>query len=145
MKTSILSLSLPLVGLGVSFPTYGQISSYAFAKSPDHPNTWVVGASNVHQSLRWDHTHHMLVANVTYSTRDWSDSVYPTHESEYTLSFPSVHLDRSSQTLTAGGTQIGTLTHGLFGTGVKLNPKAELDIHRQHGKIFAAIAPSVDE
>jgi hypothetical protein len=145
MKTSALLLSLLLVGYGASFPTYGQVNSFAFAKSPDHPGTWVVGASNIHQDLRWDNARKMLVADVTYSTRDWADSVYPTHESEYTLSFPSVHLDKSSQHLSAGGARIGTLTHGLFGTEVKLNPKAELDIHRQHGKIFAAIAPSTKD
>ena len=145
MKTNILLLSVLLMGLGASFPTYGQVSSYALAKSPNHPSTWVIGASNIHQDLRWDHVRHMLVADVTYSTVDWADSANPTEESGYTLSCPSVHLDRASQTLTAGGTHIGTLTHGLFGTEVKLDPKAELDIHRHHGKIFAAIAPSTEE
>ena len=125
-----------------SCPACGRALGSAFATSPDHPTTWVVGASNIHQDLRWDYVHQMLVSDVTYSTRDWADSVHPTRESEYTLSFPSVHLNRSSQSLTAGGTHIGTLTHGIFGTGVKLDRQAELDIHREHGKIFGAIAPS---
>ena len=122
-----------------------QTSPVAVVKSPDHPETWVVGATNIHQALRWDNSRHMLVADVTYSTRDWADSMHPTRESEYTLAFPSVHLDRTSEALTANGSRIGHLTHGLFGTDVQLVPEAELDIHRQHGKIFAAIAPSMGD
>ena len=142
MKILTLFLSFLLVGFVAFSPTYAQVSSYAFAKSPDHPSTWVVGASNIHQDLRWDKTRQMLVADVTYSTRDWADSMHPTHESEYTLSFPTVRFDASSQTLVAGGTHVGTIRHGLFGPGVVLDPKAELDIHRHHGRIFAAITPS---
>jgi hypothetical protein len=140
MKAISLYLSVTLVGLVASLPVHGQVVSSAFATSPDHPGTWVVGASNIHQDLRWDDERRMLVADVTYSTRDWADSMHPTHESEYTLAFPSVHLNSSSQSLTAGGTHIGTLTHGIFGTNVKLDPNVQLNIHRLHGKIFGAIA-----
>jgi hypothetical protein len=144
MKFNALSLSLFFVGFVGFSPIYGQSFSDAYAKSPDHPNTWVVGASNIHQDLRWDNAHRMLVADVKYSTRDWADSAHPTHESDYTLSFPSVHLDKSSQALTVSGTHIGTLSHGIFGPDVKLDSKAELDIHRHHGKIYAAIAHSIE-
>jgi hypothetical protein len=142
MKTFTLFLSFLLVGFVAFSPTYGQVySSYAFAKSPDHPSTWVVGASNIHQDLRWDEPKQMLVADVTYSTRDWADSMHPTHEGEYTLGFPTVRFDKSSQTFVAGGTKVGTLKHGLFGPDVVLDPTAELNIHRHHGRIYAAIAP----
>jgi len=84
----------------------------------------------------------MLVADVTYSTRDYTDSMHPTREDEYTLAFPTVRFDKSSHTFVAGGTQVGTLKHGLFGARVVLAPNAELDIHRHHGLIFAAINPA---
>jgi hypothetical protein len=109
MKTTILFLLFLLVGLVAFSPTYGQVSSYAFAKSPDHPSTWVVGATNVHQDLRWDKPRQMLVADVTYSTRDYADGVNPTHKSEYTVSFPTVRFDETSQTFVAKGTHVGTL------------------------------------
>ena len=144
MKTFTLFLSFLLVGFVAFSPAYGQVASYAFAKSPDHPSTWVVGASNIHQDLRWDETQQMLVADVTYSTRDWADSTHPTHENEYTLAFPTVRFDKSSHTFVANGTQVGTLKHGLFGPDVVLDPNAELDIHRHHGLIFAAINPSLE-
>jgi hypothetical protein len=144
MKTFTLFLSFLLVGFVAFSPTYGQVSSFAFAKSPDHPSTWVVGASNIHQDLRWDRTQQMLVADVTYSTRDYTDSMHPTREDEYTLAFPTVRFDKSSQTFLADGTQVGTLKHGLFGPDVVLDPKAELDIHRHHGRIFAAITPAAE-
>lgn len=142
MKIFTLSLSFLLVGFVAFSPAYGQVTSYAFAKSPDHPSTWVVGASNIHQDLRWDQTQQVLVADVTYSTRDYADSMHPTQEDEYTLAFPTVRFDRSSQTFLAGGTKVGILKHGLFGPNVVLDPHAELDIHRHHGRIFAAITPS---
>jgi hypothetical protein len=138
MKTITLFLSVLLVGFVAFSPLYGQ----SLAKSPDHPSTWVVGASNIRQELRWDNARNMLVADVTYSTRDYADSIHPTHESEYTLAFPSVHLNPSSEVLTAGGVRVGTLTHGIFTSGVKLDPNAELNIHRHHGRIYAEIAPA---
>jgi hypothetical protein len=141
MKTITLCLSLVLVGFAASFAAYGQMNSGAFARSPDHPSTWVVGASNIHQDVRWDKTHQMMVADVTYSTRDWADSAHPTEESEYTLSFPSVRMDRSSGSLVAGRTQVGKISHGLFGNDVVLSRNVELEVHRQHGKIFAAMVP----
>jgi hypothetical protein len=142
MKTLALFLSVFFVGVVAFSPAHGQAHFYSLAKSPDHPSTWVVGASNIHQDLRWNATQQMLVADVTYSTRDWADSMHPTHENEYTLAFPTVRLDKSSHTFVASETQVGTLKHGLFGPRVVLNPNAELDIHRHHGLIFAAIDPA---
>ncbi len=131
-----------VAGLVACSPGYGQISSYSLAKSPDHPSTWVAGASNVRQILRWDSARQMLVADVRYSTRDWADSVHPAEDSDYTLSFPSVRLDRPSGTLEAGGRPIGKVSPGIFGTNVHLSRMAELDVHRHHGRIFAAINPA---
>jgi hypothetical protein len=144
MKTITLFLSLLFVGLGAFSPARAQANLYTFAKSPDHPSTWVDGASNIRQGLRWDDSRQMLVADVTYSTRDYADGVHPAHEGEYTLSFPSVHLDKESRTFVAGGTRVGMLAHGIFGDEVVLDSKAELDIHWHHGRIFAAINPATE-
>ena len=122
-------------------PVWAQADLLAYAQSPDHPSTWVVGATNIHQAIRWDASKQMLVADVKYSTRDYADSVHPTQESDYALSFPSVRLDSSTNKLMAHGATIGTLHHGLFGSEVVLKRGVELDVHRHHGKIYAAILP----
>ena len=142
MKIITLVLSLVVVGWAASSAAYGQLNTVAFATSPDHPSTWVAGASNIHQDVRWDKARQMMVADVTYSTRDWADSPHPTEEGKYTLSFPSVRIDRSSGVLVAGGTRVGRINHGILGDEVVLNRNAELEVHRHHGRIFAAIAPA---
>ena len=143
MKAISVLLSIIAAGFVSASPGFGQMSPYSFAKSPDHPSTWVAGASNIRQVLRWDPSKQMLVADVRYSTRDWADSVHPANESDYTLTFPTVQLDRASGTLEASGRPIGKVSSGLFGTNVHLSQKAELDVHRHHGRIFAAINPVV--
>jgi hypothetical protein len=135
-------VALMLLAFITECPVNAQSELLAYAKSPDHPGTWVVGATNIHQAIRWDASKQMLFADVKYSTRDYADSVHPTQESDYALSFPSVHLDSSTNKLTAHGTTIGALRHGFFGSEVVLRRGLELDIHRHHGKIYAAILPS---
>jgi hypothetical protein len=132
-------LTLGLLGFLSGCPVLAQSYSLAYAKSPDHPSTWVVGASNIHQALRWDASKHMVFADVKYSTRDYADDSYPPKESDYALAFPAVHFHSNSNTFTAHGVPIGTLHHGLFGSSVALRHGVELDIHRQHGKVYASI------
>ncbi len=113
----------------------------AYAKSPDHPKTWVDGATRIHQELRWSPDKHMLLADVVYSTQDYADGPHPTQEDDFTLTFPTVHLDPASGTFTAGGRVVAR----LHGDGVKLDPKVELSIHRHHGVVYGALVPNYDE
>jgi len=116
-----------------------------FVESPDHPQTWAAGASNIHQALRWDARKGELVVDVKYSTRDWADSAHPTQEGDYSLAFPNVHLDAASGRLTSNGTTIGNVRHGLFGSEVVLDRNVQLSIHRHEGKIHAMIIPGGDD
>jgi hypothetical protein len=134
-------MALMLLAFITECPVWAQSELLAYTKSPDHPSTWVVGATNIHQAFRWDTSKQMLFADVKYSTRDYADSIHPTQEGDYALSFPSVHLDSSTNKLTAHGTTIGALHHGILGSEVVLKRGLELDIHRHHGKIYAAIVP----
>ena len=136
---------LLLMTCGFECPVHAQAELTAYAKSPDHPSTWVVGATNIHQALRWDESKRMLVADVKYSTRDYADGIHPTEEGDYTLSFPTVHFDSSSSKFTANGVTLGTLRHGFLGSHVVLDPQVELDVHRHHGKIYAVIARSEND
>jgi len=144
MKAITILVSVVATGFMACSSAFAQVSSYSFATSPDHPSTWVAGASNVRQVLRWDRSRQMLVADVRYSTRDWADSVHPAHDSDYTLTFPTVRWDHNSGMLEANGHAIGKVSPGLFGTNVHLSQRAELDVHRHHGRIFAAINPAVN-
>jgi hypothetical protein len=116
-----------------------------YASSPDHPSTWVNGADNIHQALRWDPEKHMLFADVKYSTILYADSVHPTEENDYALSFPSVRLDSATGVFKANGVRVGILRHGFFGSHIVLDKNVELDIHRHHGRIFAVLGPSEQE
>jgi len=113
--------------------------------SPDHPSTWVVGATRMHQNLRWSPEKQMLVADVVYSTENYADGPHPTQEDDFTLSFPTVHFDPASGRFTVKGVAIATLHHGLFGSSVILNPRMALSIHRHHGIVYGAIVPSLNE
>ncbi len=144
MKTIICLGALLLVGfLGLSWA--GAASTLGtFAESPDHPATWVSGADNVHQALRWDDSRRVLVADVKYSTIAYADNTHPTEENDYTLSFPAVRFDAQSGEFTAKGTKVATLHHGIFGADVVLDKGVELSVHRHHGHIFASLMPSDD-
>ena len=148
MRTFALRLVLVLtvLGAGAAFIPAARAQNYsmprfAYAWSPDHPKTWVDGAMRTRQSLRWSSERHMLVANVTYSTADYADNAHPPEEDDYTLTFPSVHLDAASGKLTAGGVTVATLRSGLFGPHVALAPNVQLSIHRHHGVIWGALIP----
>lgn len=148
MKTLALRLFLVLVALGAAVAGPGAraqnyaMPGFAYAWSPDHPHTWVDGAMRTHQSLRWSDQKHMLVANVTYSTADYADNIHPPEETEYTLTFPTVHLDAASGKFTAGGVTVALLTHGFFGTHVLVAPRVQLSIHRHRGVIVGALIPA---
>jgi hypothetical protein len=145
MKGAMFSLLvLVLVAFTASCPGLAQTNRRVFAESPDHPSTWVIGAFNIHQALRWSSSRHMLFADVKYSTRDYADNTHPTVECDYALSFPTVHFDASSQIFSVNHAPIGTLRHGFFGSHVVLESNYELDIRRHHGRIFAAIQPEED-
>jgi hypothetical protein len=140
-------ISLLLALISISFITASSLRADqgvagAYATSPDHPTTWVSGADNVHQDLRWDADKHMLFADVKYSTLLYADDSNPTEENDYSLSFPMIHLDAASGEFTINGVKVGTLHHGFFGANIVLDKGVELDIHRHHGRIFAAIEPS---
>jgi hypothetical protein len=116
----------------------------AYAKSPDHPKTWVDGATRTHQELRWSPDKHLLLADVTYSTADFADGPHPTQEDDFVLTFPTVHFDPASGKFTAGGVVVATLHGGILGHDVSLDPKVELSIHRHHGVVYGALIPHYD-
>lgn len=113
-----------------------------YAESPDHPGTWVVGADNVHQVLRWDAARKMLWADVKYSTLLYADDAHPTKVADYSLSFPSVKLDAETSTFKSHGVVIGTLQHGPLGSNIVLDEGVELDIHRHYGRIYGKLMAS---
>ena len=116
----------------------------AYAKSPDHPKTWVDGATRTHQELRWSAEKHMLLADVVYSTQDFADGPHPTQEDDFTLTFPTVRFDRAAKIFTADGKVVARLHGGLFGSEVDLDPKVTLSIHRHHGVVYGALIPNYD-
>jgi hypothetical protein len=130
--------------LSVSAQNY-PVPSFTYATSPDHPSTWVDGATRTHQDLRWSDDKHMLVADVTYSTRDYADNTHPTEDDSYTLRFPTVHFDSATGKFTVGGVTVAHLEHGFFGSHVALEPKVALSIHRHHGVITAALIPGTSD
>jgi len=144
--TYYLVASIVAVGLG-GMPVHaaGNAGQF-FVESPDHPRTWVAGASIIHQALRWDAQKGVLFADVKYSTRDWADDVHPAQENDYSLAFPNVRFDANSGRLTEHGMTIGTMRHGMFGfSEVVLSPGVQLSVHRHDGKINAMIVPGGDE
>ncbi len=140
-----LLLVLTALGLGAAAQTLRAqnyaMPGFAYAWSPDHPKTWVDGATRTHQSLRWSDEKHMLVANVTYSTADYADNTHPAEEDEYTLTFPTVHFDAGSGKFTAGSVTVAHLRDGFFGSHVILEPNVRLSIHRHRGVIVGALIP----
>ena len=126
------------LGLSVQAQDY----SYIFAKSPDHPKTWVDGATRTHQSLRWSSAQHMLLAYVTYSTADFADGPHPTQEDDFSLTFPTVHFDPASNKFTAHGVVVAMLHHTLLGDDISLSSNVKLSIHRHHGVVYGALIES---
>jgi hypothetical protein len=142
MKTFFASLLLASLAFLSQNALAAPMAHEVYASSPDHPRTWVSGADNVHQALRWDDTRQMLVADVKYSTVAYADDTHPTEESDYTLTFPTVHFDKDSGKFTVGNSTVATLRHGLLGSDIVLAQGAELSIHRHHGRIYGQIVPS---
>jgi hypothetical protein len=140
MKTTILLGTAALAVLSFLPARAGVATIHgAYATSPGHPTTWVAGATRVHQDLRWDGRHNVLVADVKYSTADWADSDNPTQEDDFILPFPSVRFDPATNKFMANGVVIGTLRDDFIGHKVVLNPGVALSIHRHHGIVHAAI------
>ena len=127
--------------LGPGGQLRAESSSDALAESPDHPTTWVNGATRERQSLRWSPTKHLLFAYVTYSTADFADGPHPTQEDDLSLTFPTVRLDPATHHFIANGIVVATLRRGLFGEEVALDPKVELSIHRHHGVVYGKLIP----
>ncbi len=140
MKASCLPrILLPLllaVTLGLA---RAQAYDAMVAESPDHPTTWVDGATRTHQGLHWSPEKHLLFGTVTYSTADFADNTHPTQEDSFLLAFPSVRLNASTGKFTAGGMVVAMLHQGLFGSEVELAPGVDLSIHRHHGVIFGKL------
>ncbi len=82
---------------------------------------------------------HVLIADVKFSTRDWTDSIHPAQEDDFSLPFPSVRFDPATKRFTAHGVAVGTLRNGFLGPEVVLNPEVALSIHRHHGIVNAAL------
>jgi hypothetical protein len=146
MKALLLSLavlSLAVFALTPSARAQGSWSTpaYAYARSPDHPTTWVDGATRTHQSLRWNDEKHLLVADVAYSTADYADDAHPTEENSFTLTLPTVRFDAATGKFIADGKTVATLKDGFFGHHVVLSPNVELSVHRHHGVIYGALVP----
>jgi hypothetical protein len=114
------------------------------AQSPDHPTTWVDGATRTHQALHWSPENHLLSATVTYSTANFADATHPTEDDTFSLAFPTVHFDAASGNFTAGGQVVARLHHGLFGDGVELAPGVTLSIHRHSGVVVGKLLVSHD-
>lgn len=117
---------------------------YMHITSPDHPQTWVVGANRESQTLRWDGNRRILLCDVKYSTKDYADSVNPAESDSHTLTFPRVHLAANGVDLCATNREgqtatIGQLRNGLFGKEVVLNKHVDLNVHRIDGAIHAAL------
>lgn len=142
MKTITLLVVVLLMALGCQSPVSADPTISMYAQSPDHPSTWVVGADNIHQALRWDASRNMLFADVKYSTVLYADSVHPTKVDDLTLSFPSVKLDSASNQLIAHGVAIGSVQQGLFGSHVVLTKGVDLSIHRHEGQVYGKIVPT---
>jgi hypothetical protein len=140
MKT-ILLLGIAALSVLTCLPACADAETLlgAYATSQEHPATWVVGATRVHQYLRWDGQHNLLVADVKYSTADWADSDNPTQEDDFVLPFPSVRFNPATNKFMANGVVIGTLRDDFIGHKVVLNPGVALSIHRHHGNVYAAI------
>jgi len=137
-RTLLLCLASLVLACTAASPARADYNENAYAKSPDHPKTWVDGATRIHQELRWSDEKHMLLADVVYSTQDYADGPHPTQEDDFTLSFPTVHFDSASGNFTAGGKVVARLGGG----GVTLDPKVELSIHRHHGVVYGALVPN---
>lgn len=132
---------LSLVVLSSS-PGWADDIGGVYIASPDHPSTWAAGADVTHQSLRWSSSKQMLIADVTFNDADYCDGNGQRDE-DYTLSFPSVHLDSKTGHLVAHGVVIGTLEDG---SDVALNKNLELNIRLlHHGMISAVISTDWDE
>jgi hypothetical protein len=123
-------------------PTNAQVR--VLATSPDHPKTWVAGATKSFLALRWDHKLKMLVADVTYSTRLWADDVHPPEEEDYTLGFPGVQLNPQENTLTVNGVTVARLHHLIIGDDIVLEKGFELILDLHKGLIFGSIVASQD-
>jgi hypothetical protein len=141
IRTSFTTIAALLL-VFLASPVCAQIPTYAIARSPDHPTTWIDGATREKQSLRWSPTKHMLFALVTYSTADYADATHPPQEDNFSLPLPTVHFDSGFDRFVVNGTIVATLRHGLFGSSVILNPKFALSVHRHHGVVYAAIIPA---
>ena len=140
MKTTTLVGIATLAVLTCLPARAGEETLYGvYASSPEHPATWVAGATRGHQDLRWDGRHNVLVADVEYSTADWADSANPTQEDDFILPFPSVRFDPATNKFMANGVVIGTLRDDFIGHKVVLNHGVALSIHRHHGIVHAAI------
>jgi hypothetical protein len=144
MNRIFLLLAILALACTAAAPARADYNENAYAKAPDHPKTWVDGATRTHQELRWSPEKHMLLADVVYSTQDFADGPHPTQEDDFTLSVPTVHFDQASGEFTAGGVVVARLRGGLFGSGVALDPKVTLSIHRHHGVVYGALVPNYD-
>jgi hypothetical protein len=137
--TAAFSGFLLVASVFLALSAHAQNEGPVLAKSPDHPKTWVDGATRTHQSLRWSASRQLLVAYVTYSTADYADDTHPTQEDDFTLTFPTVHFDAASKKFTANGTVVARLKSSLFGDEVALEPSVGLSIHRHHGVVYGAL------
>ena len=115
--------------------------------SPDHPPAWYNGTGDkLNQYLAWSDTKGQLVAHVAYNLgNSTSYQRDQTWVDNFELSFPTVHLDRSTNRLYVPDhgreITIGRLESGVFGTRVVLSDNFELSAHRRHGVVQAAIKP----
>jgi hypothetical protein len=140
MKTTTLLGMAALAALTSLPANAGEETNHgAYAASPAHPSTWVVGATRVHQGLRWDGLRRELVAYVKYSTQDWADEIHPAQEDDFSLPFPTVCLDPATNKFMADGMAIGMLHDSFFGHEVTLSPGVALSIHRHYGIVNAAL------
>lgn len=142
--------ALPLIAAAVLLAALGLSSAHAqnypvprfsYAMSPDHPKTWVDGATRTHQDLRWNTEKRLLVADVTYSTAEYADNTHPPEEDNFVLTFPSVKFDAATKRFLAGGKVVATLQDGFFGHHIVLARDVQLSIHRHHGAVYGAFVP----
>jgi hypothetical protein len=116
-------------------------ATYMVIKSPDHPQTWYSGALLASKKLRWDPKRHVLLADIVFSTQEYSDRTDPPEWDYHTVVLPGIHLAGNGVDLIATNARgqtalIGQVKNSLLGKAVYLNEHVNFDVHRENGGLI---------
>jgi hypothetical protein len=123
-------------------------ASAFYLESPDHPAAWYDRSSyKVFQQLAWENSKQVLVLYVSYSNTPVIRQQDLLSYDTFRLSFPDVHLDRSTGILSCVDEKgvridIGHLSSGFLGGKVVLDPEIEAVAHRDASVVHAALQSS---